>query len=110
MQEVKVLPEVLVKEIKQAFPNVISAQDRGGTHVRTYCVGGAFIQYMKGEDNFPNAFLLARKLCKHISGRTTECTVHMTRASAITRNNDSRNFDAAWNELQKALETPCSLY
>jgi hypothetical protein len=113
MTELKLLPEVLVKEIKQAFPHpkkmptswassTVSSPDK-------YCVGGAFLHYATATPlSFPDEDHLSLHFCiYHDNTRSTPCLRHYRLANKLTRVNDDRDFERAWKILEEALSTPC---
>lgn len=98
------MDKLTIKMIKQKFPNPVaadSANDEG-----QYCVGGAFIRMYNSGFNpgFPRAWLLKSAIDSYrdqveLPYRTDISDL----AEEITEQNDSGNFDAAWEALGKAL-------
>jgi hypothetical protein len=115
MQNMKVLPEVLVKEIKEIYSTPTASSLDALVTKTNYCVGGAFLKYIGADltaHGFPVAGLLADYLCFYVSdhsadGAKTTCKDHYVLASSITALNDSGNFYEAWDKLEEALRTPC---
>lgn len=104
---------IRAKEVREKHPHVMSA----GGPVGTYCVGGAFLIFMRSSGDlranpypFPNHQYLAEKL--RIANDLLSWDRAIYYAQQITSRNDAYEFEKAWELLDEALtfgQPPCPI-
>lgn len=97
-----------MEEIRSAYPYPVSDQEEGNNECN-YCVGGAFLLYLKNNwsemicraRGFPGPEEIAFTL-HQLTGIPSKIALNF--AYAIIHNNDAMEFELAWNSLKQALE------
>jgi len=107
-----VRPYIDVNEIRNAYPNPQRFQDGWGLW-NSYCVGGAFQRFIGKEDDrckkwvslvgFPNE----AELTKWFMEFGIPDADAFLKAERLMSDNDSGDFEGAWQALKEALEYGC---
>ncbi len=96
-----VRPYVDVEEIRKAYPNPSTVAERKED---SYCVGGAFMQFIGIDAKFPTGNLFHVLQCTNPNLRAS---MHIQAGMKIMCANDSGDFEGAWQALKEALEYGC---
>lgn len=86
-------------ELRREFPQPLSVTSN--LRDDTYCVGGALMRYRQHALGFPDASQLATSLMDEDRGLEWQKAEHIARY--VLGLNDEGNFDAAWEELHRAV-------